>query len=333
MTAAQVVLALMWTGVTAYALFGGADFGAGFWDLTAGGPERGSAQRTLIEHAIGPVWEANHVWLIFVLVVLWTGFPEAFAAIASSLYVPLTLVAVGVILRGAGFAFRKAVTGVALQRLFGATFAASSVITPFFLGTVAGAVASGRVPPGIARAHPVHSFLNPTSVLGGALAVVVCAYLAAVYLTADARRAGDTALVEAFRRRALASGVVAGGVVLGGIAVLHADAPDLFSGLTGRGRPLVVASALSGLVSLGCVWRRRFVAARLSAAAAVAAVLWGWAAGQYPYVLEGELTIRQAAADPVTLRAVLLSLAVGAVLFVPALVALFAVAQRGAAPE
>ncbi len=172
MRTAQALLALMWTGVTAYALFAGADFGAGFWDLTAGGPERGSAQRKLIEHSIGPVWEANHVWLIFVLVVLWTGFPEAFAAIASSLYVPLTLVAVGVILRGAGFAFRKAVTGVALERLFGATFAASSVITPFFLGAVAGAVASGRVPAGIARAHPVRSFVNPTSVLGGTLAVV-----------------------------------------------------------------------------------------------------------------------------------------------------------------
>jgi len=244
--------------------------------------------------------------------------------------VPLTLVAVGVILRGAGFAFRKAVTGVTLERLFGATFAASSVITPFFLGAVAGAVASGRVPAGIARAHPIRSFLNPTSVLGGVLAVVVCAYLAAVYLTADARRAGDPALVEAFRRRALASGVVAGGVVLGGIAVLHADAPELFDGLTGRGRPLVAASAVAGLVSLGCVWRRRFVAARLSAAAAVTAVLWGWAAGQYPYVLEGELTIRQAAADPVALRAVLLALAVGAVLVIPSLVALFAVAQRGA---
>jgi cytochrome d ubiquinol oxidase subunit II len=331
MRTAEVLLALMWTGVTAYALFGGADFGAGFWDLTAGGPDRGSAQRALIEHAIGPVWEANHVWLIFVLVVLWTGFPDAFAAIASSLYVPLTLVAVGVILRGAGFAFRKAVTGVTLERLFGATFAASSVITPFFLGAVAGAVASGRVPAGIARAHPIRSFLNPTSVLGGVLAVVVCAYLAAVYLTADARRAGDPALVEAFRRRALASGVVAGGVVLGGIAVLHADAPELFDGLTGRGRPLVAASAVAGLVSLGCVWRRRFVAARLSAAAAVTAVLWGWAAGQYPYVLEGELTIRQAAADPVALRAVLLSLAVGAVLVIPSLVALFVVAQRGAA--
>jgi cytochrome d ubiquinol oxidase subunit II len=329
MRTAQALLAFMWTGVTAYALFGGADFGAGFWDLTAGGPERGAAHRKLIEHAIGPVWEANHVWLIFVLVVLWTGFPEAFAAIASSLYVPLTLVAVGVILRGAGFAFRKAVSGVALQRLFGATFAASSVITPFFLGAVAGAVASGRVPFGIARAHPVRSFVNPTSLLGGALAVVVCAYLAAVYLTADARRAGDAALVEAFRRRALASGMVAGGVVLGGIAVLHADAPELFSGLTHRGRPLVAASALAGLVSLACVWRRRFVAARLSAATAVTAVLWGWAAGQYPYVLEGELTISQAAADPVALRAVLLSLAVGAVLVIPALATLFAVAQRG----
>ena len=329
MRTAQALLALMWTGVTAYALFGGADFGAGFWDLVAGGPERGSAQRRLIEHAIGPVWEANHVWLIFVLVVLWTGFPEAFAAIASSLYVPLTLVAVGVILRGAGFAFRKAVTGVSLQRLFGATFATSSVITPFFLGAVAGAVASGRVPAGIARAHPVRSFVNPTSILGGALAVVVCAYLAAVYLTADARRAGDDDLVEVFRHRALGAGIVAGALVLGGIAVLHADAPRLFSGLTGRGRPLVGLAALAGLGSLGCVWRRRYVAARLAAASAVTAVLWGWAAGQYPYVLEGELTISQAAADPVSLRAVLLSLAVGAGLVVPALVALFAVAQRG----
>ncbi len=333
MTTAEALLALMWVGVTAYALTGGADFGAGFWDLVAGGPQRGSAQRKLIEHAIGPVWEANHVWLIFVLVVLWTGFPEAFAAIASSLYVPLTLVAVGVILRGAGFAFRKAVTGVALERLFGATFAASSVITPFFLGTVAGAVASGRVPAGIAEAHPLRSFVNPTSVLGGVLAVVACAYLAAVYLTADARRAGDAALVEAFRRRAVVSGIVAGGVALGGIAVLHADAPDLFAGLTGRGAPLVAISAVAGLVSLACVWRRRFLGARVAAATAVTAVLWGWAAGQYPYLLVGEVTIREAAADPATLRAVLLSLIVGAVLFVPALAALFVMAQSETAPD
>ena len=232
------------------------------------------------------MWEANHVWLIFVLVILWTGFPEAFAAIASSLYVPLTLVATGVILRGAGFAFRKEVTGVRLERLFGATFAASSVITPFFLGTVAGAIASGRVPAGIAEAHPVRSFVNPTSVLGGALAVVVCAYLAAVYLTGDAHRSGEDELVEAFRRRALASGAVAGAMVLGGIGILHADAPELFDGLTtGRGRPLVAVSVLAGLASLGCVWKGRFVMARLASAAAVTAVLWGWAAGQYPDLL------------------------------------------------
>ena len=328
MTTAEFLLALMWLGITAYALLAGADFGAGLWDLVAGGPSRGSAQRKLIEHAIGPVWEANHVWLIFVLVMLWTGFPEAFAAIASSLYVPLTLVAVGIILRGAGFAFRKAVTGVALERLFGATFAASSVITPFFLGTIAGAIASGRVPAGIAEAHPIRSFVNPTSVLGGALAVAVCGYLAAVYLTADARRAGKTELVEAFRRRALASGAVAGAMVLGGIGVLHADAPELFDGLNGRGRPLVAVSALAGLGSLGCVWKRRFVGARLAAAAAVTAVVWGWAAAQYPDLLTGELTIAEAAAAPVAIRAVLLSLALGGVLVLPALAALFILAQR-----
>ena len=328
MTSAEALLALMWLGLTAYALLAGADFGAGLWDLLAGGPSRGSASRKLIEHAIGPVWEANHVWLIFVLVMLWTGFPEAFAAIASSLYVPLTLVAVGIILRGAGFAFRKAVTGVALERLFGATFAASSVITPFFLGTIAGAIASGRVPAGIAEAHPIRSFVNPTSVLGGALAVAACGYLAAVYLTADARRAGKTELVEVFRRRALASGAVAGALALGGIGVLHADAPELFDGLNGRGRPLVALSAVAGLGSLGCVWSRRFVGARLAAAAAVTAVLWGWGAAQYPDLLTGELTIAEAAAAPVAIRAVLLSLALGGVLVLPALAALFALAQR-----
>lgn len=194
-------------------------------------------------------------------------------------------------------------------------------------------MASGRVPAGIAEAHPVRSFVNPTSVLGGVLAVVVCAYLAAVYLTADARRADEPVLVEAFRRRALLSGAVAGVVVLGGIGVLYADAPELFDGLTDRGLPLVVISALSGLGPLGCVWQRRFVAARVAAATAVTAVLWGRAAGQYPDLLTGELTVRQAAADPVTLRAALLSLAVGAVLVVPALVALYVVAQRDSAPD
>jgi cytochrome d ubiquinol oxidase subunit II len=328
MTVAEVLLAVTWVGVTAYALLGGADFGGGFWDLLAGGVQRGRGQRDLIEHSIGPVWEANHVWLVFVLVVLWTGFPPVFAAVFSTLYIPLTLVAVGVIARGAAFAFRKSVEEVALKRLFGGAFALSSVITPCFLGTVAGAVASGRVPPGNARGDLVTSWVNPTSLLGGTLAVGVCAWLAAVYLTADASREGEPGLAEGFRRRALATGVVVGVVALGGIWVLRADAPRLFDGLTGRALPLVAASAAFGLASLWLLWRRRFLAVRVTAALAVAAIVWGWAAAQYPWMLPGELTIEQAAASPAVLGAVLASLGVGTLLFLPPLAWLYAMFQR-----
>lgn len=319
---------MMWLGLTAYALLGGADFGGGFWDLFAGDPERGSAQRRLIEHSIGPVWEANHVWLIFTLVVLWTGFPEVFSSVTSSLYVPLTLAAFGVILRGSAFVFRKFVDELHYRRLFGATFAMSSVLTPFFLGTVAGAVASGRVPVGNADAHPVESWINPTSLLGGVMAVGVCAYLAAVYLTQDARRSGEEGLVEAFRIRTLVTGVVVGIVAIAGIGVLAVDAPDLYTGLTGRALPLVVLSGLGGIASMVLIQRRRFVLARLAAALAVTAVLWGWAAGQYPDMLQGQLTIEQAAAPDATLRAMVSSLAIGSVLFLPGLVWLFVLFQK-----
>src|SRR6266511_4406968 len=188
---AQCLLAVMWLGLTLYTLLGGADFGGGCWDLLAGGARRGMPQRKLIEHSIGPVWEANHVWLIFVIVLLWTGFPSVFAAVTSTLYIPLTLAAFGIIARGAAFAFRKASTELWQQRLFGAAFALASVLTPFFLGTVAGGVASGRVPPGLAEGDLLTSWWNPTSVLSGALAVGTCAYLAAAYLCADARREGS----------------------------------------------------------------------------------------------------------------------------------------------
>jgi len=324
----SAVLVVMWLGLTAYALFGGADFGGGWWDLLAGGALRGKPQRDLIEHSIGPVWEANHVWLIFVLVVLWTGFPTAFAAIMSTLYVPLTLAALGVILRGSAFAFRKSVPEVSLKRLFGATFATSSVLTPFFLGTVAGAVASGRVPPGNATGHPVSSWLNPTSVLGGTLAVGACAYLAAVYLCADARRDGHDDLAGAFRVRALVAGAVTGAIALTGIAVLHADAPRLFHGLTHRGLPLMVLSGVSGAVSLYLLATRRYGVARVTSALAVAAVLWGWGVGQYPYLLEPSYTVEQAAAGAATLRPLLVTMGVAGLLVGPSLFALIAMFQR-----
>src|SRR5215471_13145963 len=165
-TAVAVVLFL---AVTAYAVFGGADFGAGFWDLVAGGAERGERPRDVIDHSIGPVWEANHVWLIFIFVVLWTGFSEAYASIWLTLFVPLTIAALGIVLRGSGFAFRKAVLRDSSRRNFGAAFAISSLIVPFFLGTVAGGIASGRIPPGGVAGDPVKSWLNPTSLLGGVL--------------------------------------------------------------------------------------------------------------------------------------------------------------------
>ena len=328
MTAADLVLAAMWVGLTAYALFGGADFGGGWWDLLAGGAARGQPQRTLIEHSIGPVWEANHVWLIFVLVTLWTGFPQAFAAIMSTLFIPLTLAAFGVILRGSAFAFRKSVSEVSLKRLFGATFALSSVLTPFFLGTVAGAVASGRVPPGNARGDTVTSWLNPTSVLGGTMAVGVCAYLAAVYLCGDARRQGDDDLAETFRVRAIVTALVVGLIALAGVAVLAADAPRLFDGLTGRALPLMFVSGIAGIASVVLLARRDYTVARVTAAVAVTAVIWGWGVGQYPNVLEPSFTVEEAAASPAALRPLLVTMVVAAALVGPSLALLIAMFQR-----
>lgn len=329
MKLANVVAAAMFAGITLYAVLAGADFGGGFWDLVAGGAERGAPERALIEESIGPVWEANHVWLIFVLVTLWTGFPTAFAPIMSTLYVPLTLAAVGIILRGAAFAFRKASRTAGRRRLFGIAFASSSVITPYFLGSVVGAVASGRVPAGAATGDVFESWLNPTSVLGGVMAVIVCAFLAAVYLAADAERRGHPDLAAAFRVRSIGAGVTAGAVAAAGVLVLHSDAPDLFHGLTHRGAPLIVASALAGALALVLLARRRFAVARYVAALAVVAVLWGWAAGQYPWMLEHELTIAAAAAPHATLVAGLVALGAGSVLLVPALAWLFVLVQRG----
>jgi len=246
----------------------------------------------------------------------------------STLYVPLTLAAFGVILRGSAFAFRKSVSEVSLKRLFGATFATSSVLTPFFLGTVAGAVASGRVPPGNARGDAIGSWLNPTSVLGGTMAVGVCAYLAAVYLCGDARRDGHDDVAEAFRTRAIVAALVVGLIALAGIAVLATDAPKLFDGLTGRALPLMVASGVAGVASVVLLARRDYAVARVTSALAVTAVIWGWGVGQYPYLLEPSLTVDEAAASSAALTPLLVTMGVAAALVGPSLVLLIAMFQR-----
>jgi cytochrome bd ubiquinol oxidase subunit II len=329
-TAAALVL---FAAVTAYAVFGGADFGAGLWDLTAGGAQQGARPREVIDHAIAPVWEANHVWLIFCFVVLWTCFPEAYASITLTLFVPLTIAALGIVLRGSGFAFRKAVFRTRDRRNFGAAFAVSSIIVPYCMGAVAGGIASGRVPAGGRAGDPVDSWINPTSVLGGVLAVCVVAYLAAVYLIWDAHRLGDEAMVEYFRRRAVGAAVAAGVVAAAGILVLHADAEYVFHGLTSRALPLVIVSAACGTATLWLLHRRRRAGARAGAIAAVAAVVLAWGVAQWDYVLPTSLTVDAAAAPSGTIGAVLVATGLAVLLIVPAFALLFVLDQRGLLPE
>jgi cytochrome bd ubiquinol oxidase subunit II len=324
-TFAAVVL---FVGVVAYAVLGGADYGAGFWDLTAGGAGRGREPRHLVDQSLAPVWEANHVWLIFCLVMLWTGFPVAFAAIMTTLYVPLGLAALGIVARGSGFAFRKVFVRTDQQRVVGAAFAVSSVLTPFFLGTVAGGIASGRVP---TRGHgdPLTSWLNPTSLLGGVLAVLACAFTAAVFLTAEARRRDEPDLEVWFRRRAQVTAVVVGVVALAGIAILRTDAPRLFDGLLGRALGLVVISGVCGVGSLVLIRRAQPRFVQGLAVTAVGAIVAGWGVAQYPYLLGTHLSIAAAAAPAPTLVALTVVAAAALLLVVPSMALLFVLQQRG----
>jgi cytochrome d ubiquinol oxidase subunit II len=320
------VAAAMFAGVVAYAVLGGADFGSGFFDLTAGSSLRGAELRTLVDHSIGPVWEANHVWLIYVLVIWWTGFPESFAATMTTLALPLLLALLGIVLRGASFAFRKYSATLGQARLFGVIFAASSILAPFFLGTVAGAIASGRVPAeGVGDRWS--SWLNPTSIFGGLIAVGTCAFLAGVFLAADAARSDQARLAEDLRIRALGVGVVTGVIVYVALAPIMEDAPTLSEGLTGRAAPLVVLSALAGASTLWLLWRRRYAVARWPAVVAVAAVVSGWGIAQYPWLLVDEVTIVDAAGATATLQALLVAVGLAVVIVVPPLAYLFRLTQ------
>jgi cytochrome d ubiquinol oxidase subunit II len=327
-----VIAIVLFFAVTAYAVFGGADFGAGFWDLVAGGAERGEAPRDVIDHSIGPVWEANHVWLVFIFVVLWSGFPEAYASIMLTLYVPLSLAAFGIVLRGSSFAFRKTVFTTRDQRNFGAAFAISSVVVPYCMGAVAGAIASGRIPAGGQAGDPWTSWINPTSVLGGVLAVVVVAYLAAVYLVWDARRVSSSDMVNYFRRRAIGAAVVAGVVAFIGIFILDADATYVFHGLTARALPFGILSALCGTASLILLIRDAHRGARILAIGAVASIVIGWGVAQWDYLLPTSLTVSAAAAPSGTLDALLVATILFVLVVVPGFTLLYTLDQKSLLP-
>jgi cytochrome d ubiquinol oxidase subunit II len=322
--------AVLVLGLSAYAVLGGADFGAGFWDLTAGGAQRGARVRGLIKRSMSPVWEANHVWLIFVLVAFWTAFPSAFGAVMSTLYVPLFGAAIGIIFRGAAFALRGEAATIGEARALGATFALSSVLVPFFFGATVGAIATGQVPAPPGGGDAIDSWTNTPSLYIGALAVATGAYLAAVFLAADAVRAGLPDLVRAFRARALIAAVVTGAMAIGGIFVLRDDAPDLYDGLTsGIGLVIVAGSAGAGLLTMVLVFIGEFGLARFTSAAAVGAIIVGLAVAQSPDLLPGVLTLKEAAAPDATLVALVVVVVLAAVVLIPALTYLYRLTLRG----
>jgi len=327
MTLADILAGIIFVALNAYALLGGADFGGGVWDLLARGP-RQERQRELIADAIGPVWEANHVWLILAIVLLFTCFPPAFARLGTLLHIPLSLVLIGIVLRGSAFTFWRyggGAHGDREQRRWGLLFAVASLITPLLLGATVGAIASGRLGEGGRGtgdgfyATYVASWLNPFALAVGLFALVAFAFLAAVYLTLEAE--GERELAEDFRRRALAAGA---GLFVAAVLVLVLAlryAPLVRDGLifAAWAVPLHLLTAAAAITALVALWYRRWRAARLAAAVQVSLILWGWALGQHPYVLPPDLTIAAAAAPAATLRLVLGAVALGAVVLLPSL--------------
>jgi cytochrome bd ubiquinol oxidase subunit II len=326
---AIAVAAILFVVLAAYALFGGADFGGGIWDLLAGGTERGAAPRDLIDESITPVWEANHVWLVFILVLLWTAFPAAFAAIMTALFVPLSLSLLGIVLRGVGFAFRHTAQRLRMQQLTGALFAAASLITPFFMGTVVGAVATGQVP-----VHPAGNVLDawtsPTAILTGVLFVAACAYVSAVFLVVEARQRGHRELTRYFSLRATAAGAVTGALAGSTFGEMSVSSPYVFGRLTGLALPLVGISIAAGIAVLCMLWLRWYhpVGLRLLAAVAVAAVVWGWGLAQYPYLFPQSLSLVAGSAPTASLVAEFVVAGLAVLLVAPGFVILYALQQR-----
>ena len=326
MSLAELVAGIIVVALNAYALLGGADFGGGVWDLLARGPRR-ERQRHLIAEAIGPVWEANHVWLILAIVLLFTCFPPAFARLGTLLHIPLSLVLIGIVLRGSAFTFWRyggGGHGSETERHWGVVFAIASLITPLLLGTTVGSIASGALGEGGRGKGEgffqvyVGPWLTPFALSVGVFALIAFAFLAAVYLTLEAQ---ERELQEDFRRRALGAGVALFFAALAALLLSQRWAPRVREALIFApwAVPLHLLTAATAVTALAALWRRRWRVARVAAATQVSLILWGWALAQYPYVLPPDLPVEAAAAPAVTLRLVLAALALGALVLFPSL--------------
>jgi cytochrome d ubiquinol oxidase subunit II len=327
-TAAEGVAVVLVLAMTLYAWSGLADYGAGLWDLLAGNRDGGRRPRRLIDAAVTPVWEANHVWLIFILVVAWTGFGVAFASIMTTLYIPLSLAALGIVLRGASFALRKDAAQANRRHLAAWLFGLGSILTPFFLGAALGGVAAGRVPVGNAAGDQVTSWWNPVSLTAGLIAVAMGAFLSAVYLVAESRRRGFPELERYFQVRAVASAALGLAAGIAAAIALHGANREMFDRVAQRSIPLL----LLGILALGAAFvmaRRGLVRGlRVVGAIGVAALIWGWAVAQNPYLLPFTLTVSQSAGAGPTLKWLLVWTVIALALVVPALALLYTLDQR-----
>jgi cytochrome d ubiquinol oxidase subunit II len=320
---------VMMAALCLYAVFGGADFGGGVWDLFASGPRK-AEQRALVEKAIGPIWEANHVWLILAVVMLFAAFPPAFAIISIALHIPLTLFVVGVVFRGSAFTFRAYDDrNDGRQQRWGLLFSLASVASPILLGDLAGTVASGQITSvdGVVTSGYFAPWLQPFPIVVGLFALSLFAYLAAVFLTAEADAAGAIDLTSDFRARALIAGVVVGAIAIVTFALSFKGAPRISAGLTQRPWtwPLHLATGVAATTAFVALWKRRFALARFGVVAQTISILLGWAASQYPYLLVPTHTLSSAAANPRTQGLLLIAIAAGSVLLFPSLYVLYRV--------
>jgi cytochrome d ubiquinol oxidase subunit II len=330
MTLADLVAAVMLLSLVIYVLFGGADFGGGVWDLLASGP-RAALQRRVIEAAIAPIWEANHVWLILVIVLLFSAFPVAYAAASTALHIPLAALLLGIVARGSAFVFRHySRPSDRVQRRWGRVFAVASVVTPVFLGVTLGAISAGRlrVRDGVPTSGFVAPWLGGFQLAVGLFTLALCAFLAAVYLIDET---DDRALQDDFRRRALASGVAVAALALACGVAAPGSARPLFGSWWSWPLQLVTgAAAVGAFVSL---LARRRRAARAFAVAQVALIVLGWGAAQHPYLIVPDVTIDGAAAPRRTLELLLATLAAGAALLLPSLALMLRVFKRRATDD
>jgi cytochrome bd ubiquinol oxidase subunit II len=322
----DLLLIVMLTALTLYALLGGADFGAGVWEFTTA-LQASDKERNHIYKAIGPVWEANHVWLIFVLVILMNGFPVAFAGLSRALWLPLLLALCGIVFRGASYAFRSHSHGSHHERrLWEAVFAIASTAAPLFLGASAGAVASGKLAitaTGKYEADYLTGWMSPLVVFTGFYMIGMCAFLAAVYLFREAEQANDTDLKSLWRQRSLSTGIWMGVLSLGGLTMVWLEAPTLATGFITRGWPFIIVSLACGVGSLIEVWRFRGTRAVIAASGTVASVIWGWGISQYPMIIPPDVSSSVARAPDNVLWLMLAVILTGVVLLLPALGYLF----------